>query len=84
MDRDRGGIADLVCRCLRLGNNLEDYLSYETESPSLSAYRRPSRDLQFDYVNTAAREAKMARMARRQRMAGAVEVEFYKFDIDIH
>ena len=49
----------------------------------MSAYRRPSRDLQFDYVNTAAREAKIARMARRQRMAGAVEVEFYKFDIDI-
>ena len=72
-----------LSRCLRLGNNLEDYLSYETETPSLSAYRRPSRDLQFDYVNTAAREAKMARMARRQRMAGAVEVEFSKFDIDL-
>ena len=33
---------------------METVLTYETEIP---AYKRPSRDLQFNYVNTAKKEA---------------------------
>jgi len=38
----------------RLSNQVETVLTYETEIP---AYKRPSRDLQFNYVNTAKKEA---------------------------
>ena len=38
----------------RFSNQVEEVLTYETEIP---AYKRPSRDLQFNYVNTAKKEA---------------------------
>ena len=41
----------LVTTDSRLGNNLEEILRFEAEIPP--EYKRPSRDLQFDYVNTA-------------------------------
>ena len=40
-------------------NKLEDILSFEADIPP-SSYKRPSRDLQFDYVNTAKMEASKA------------------------
>ena len=38
----------------RLSNQGETVLTYEAEIPP---YKRPSRDLQFNYVNTAKKEA---------------------------
>ena len=54
----------------RLGNNnVEGILSFEAEIPPV--YKRPSRDLQFDYVNTAAAkvEASKSKVAKAAQEA---------------
>ena len=53
-----------------MGNNdVEGILSFEAEIPPV--YNRPSRDLQFDYVNTAAAkvEASKSKVAKAAKEA---------------
>ena len=56
---------------LRLSNQGETVLTYETEIP---AYKRPSRDLQFDYVNTAKKEAEKFEDFRVEPSPSAEEI----------
>lgn len=66
----------IIHTCCRFDEDYNEVLSFEAEIPP--AYKRPSRDLQFDYVNTARAEAMASRQAQdeaRQAVKAAKEAE---------